>query len=559
MHDTLERASAVIYRTDREGRIVYINRAGLALTGYTRPELLGQLAVDRLHAAPPAHHEAAAALDEHEPATAHADSLRTALSGRGPHRLPALTLWRKNGKAVVVHCHVEPASDGAVVTLQNATEFRSLSTQLEYQATHDALTGLLNRRELLIRLEQSLRRARGGEHDGALLYIDLDQFKVLNNTSGHTAGDELLRQMADLITRQLRQGDVVARLGGDEFAVILHDCPPTEVLQQAEQINGAIGTLRFRWEDKTYTVTASIGVVPLTKESGNVITAMSAADTACNSAKEKGRNRIHVFKQDDTSLIRRQGEMRWVARIHQAVQEGHLSLFGQTITPLDPSLETPGMHLEMLIKMKGEDGELIPPGVFLPAAERYNLSGTIDRWVLQHSFAWISDNHLGRDTLALCAINLSGHSVGEPSFLNYVVSQLKRHELRADRICFEITETVAIANLNQARTMIETLGDMGCRFALDDFGSGMSSFGYLRNLPVDYLKIDGLFVKDIAHDPTDLALVRSINDIAHVMGKRTIAEFVESQEILDHLKHIGVDYAQGNFLAEPVPVAELRI
>jgi two-component system CheB/CheR fusion protein len=241
------------------------------------------------------------------------------------------------------------------------------------------------------------------------------------------------------------------------------------------------------------------------------------------------------------------------------VQEGRFSLFAQTIKPVETAGKDRGAHLEMLIKMQGEGDELIPPGVFLPAAERYNLSGTIDRWVLQHTFSWIADEGLDANRLSLCAINLSGHSVGDPAFLDYVVSQLKRHALPPTLICFEITETVAIANLNQARSMMETLGGMGCRFALDDFGSGMSSFGYLRTLPVDYLKIDGLFVKDIAKDPTDLALVRSINDIAHVMGKRTIAEFVESREILEHLEEMGVDYAQGNFIAEPVPVADLRI
>jgi diguanylate cyclase (GGDEF)-like protein/PAS domain S-box-containing protein len=551
MHDTLERAGIGIFRLDGEGRISYVNQAALRLTGYARPALLGKPAA-RLHRAPG---DSATDLDELT------RELIEALSAGRQYQVMDATLWRADGRPVAVHCRIEPSTYGeSVVTIQDATEHRSLATQLEYQATHDPLTGLFNRRELLIRLEQALHRARSRDLEAGLLYIDVDQFRIINDTSGHAAGDELLRQVSYLMTTYARPGDVVARLGGDEFALILNNCTTGDLLQHAEALRDRFAAFAFRWEDKTYTISTSIGIVPLNRESGNVISVMSAADNACNSAKDKGRNRVHMFKQDDTSLIRRQGEMRWVARIHQAVQEGSLSLFAQPIEPVgDEARSVAGKHLEMLIKMQDGQGGLIPPGVFLPAAERYNLTATIDRWVVQHTFAWIVDEGISPAQLALCAINLSGHSVGDPTFLDYVMAQLRRHALPADRICFEITETVAIANLTQAREMMATLGAMGCRFALDDFGSGMSSFGYLRTLPVDFLKIDGLFVKDIAHDPTDLALVRSINDIAHVMGKRTIAEFVESQAILDHLIEMGVDYAQGNFLAEPVPVAELKI
>ncbi|WP_018954933.1 EAL domain-containing protein [Thioalkalivibrio sulfidiphilus] len=553
MHETLEHTASAILRLDAAGKISYANQAALRLTGHARPELLGHDFTQALLTAPEGRRP-------HGNPSQYLKDCSEALRSRHPRHLQGLTLWRKDARPLEINCQISPGAEGgAILTLEDATEYRSLSTQLQYQVTHDALTGLLNRRELLIRLEQALRQARHGHNTGAMLYIDLDQFKVINDTSGHTAGDELLRQISSLLTGAIRQGDALARLGGDEFAVILNDCPASEIMDTADQLRTHIAEHVFRWEDKTYNVTASIGVVPINRESGNVITVMSAADTACHSAKDKGRNRIHAFKLDDTSMIRRQGEMRWVARIHQAVQEGRFSLFAQTIQPVETAGKERGAHLEMLIKMQGEGDELIPPGVFLPAAERYNLSGTIDRWVLQHTFSWIADAGLDANRLSLCAINLSGHSVGDPAFLDYVVSQLKRHALPPTLICFEITETVAIANLNLARTMMETLGGMGCRFALDDFGSGMSSFGYLRTLPVDYLKIDGLFVKDIAKDTTDLALVRSINDIAHVMGKRTIAEFVESQEILDHLQEMGVDYAQGNFIAEPVPVAQLKI
>jgi diguanylate cyclase (GGDEF)-like protein/PAS domain S-box-containing protein len=551
MLDTLERAGTGIYRLDTKGRITYINRAALRLTGYERPALLGQPAGERLHRPPGG-----------SPRTADEATrdLVEALSRGERHHAPDATLWRRDGRPLAVTCLVEPASRGeTVVTVQDATEQRSLAMQVQYQATHDPLTGLFNRRELLVRLEQMLRRARAEGAEGGLLYLDVDQLRVVNDTSGHHAGDQLLRQIGSLLTALCRPGDVAARLGGDEFAVILSHCPVGELLQRAEALRDGIEGLVFRWEDKTYAVTGSIGIVPLNRESGNVTSVMSAADTACASARDKGRNRVHMYKQDDTSLIRRQGEMRWVTRIHQAVQEGRLSLFAQTIEPLSSvACATPGTHLEMLIKMQDGEGGHIPPGVFLPAAERYNLSATIDRWVVQHAFSWISDHGMAQHELALCTINLSGHSVGDPAFLDYVMSQLRRHALPAGRICFEITETVAVANLGRAREIMETLGAVGCRFALDDFGSGMSSFAYLRTLPAEFLKIDGLFVKDIARDPTDLALVRSINDIAHVMGKRTIAEFVESREILEHLRDMGVDYAQGHFIAEPVAVEALE-
>jgi diguanylate cyclase (GGDEF)-like protein/PAS domain S-box-containing protein len=550
MLDTLERAGTGIYRLDTKGRITYINQAALRLTGYERTALLGQHAAERLHRPPGGSSQTT------DDATS---ELVAALSRGEKHHAMDATLWRRDGRPLAVNCNVAPASRGeTVVTVQNATEQRSLAMQVQYQATHDPLTGLFNRRELLMRLEQMLRRARAEGVEGGLLYIDVDQLRVVNDTSGHHAGDQLLRQIGSLLTAHGRPSDVAARLGGDEFAVILSHCPVGELLQRAEALRDGIEGLVFRWEDKTYAVTGSIGIVPLNRESGNVTSVMSAADTACASARDKGRNRVHMYKQDDTSLMRRQGEMRWVTRIHEAVQEGRLSLFAQTIEPLSSvACATPGAHLEMLIKMQDGEGGHIPPGVFLPAAERYNLSATIDRWVVQHAFSWISDHGMAQHELALCTINLSGHSVGDPAFLDYVMSQLKRHALPAGRICFEITETVAVANLLQAREVMETLGAVGCRFALDDFGSGMSSFAYLRTLPAEFLKIDGLFVKDIARDATDLALVRSINDIAHVMGKRTIAEFVESREILAHLRDMGVDYAQGNFLAEPVAVEAL--
>jgi diguanylate cyclase (GGDEF)-like protein/PAS domain S-box-containing protein len=552
MLDTLERAGTGIYRLDTRGRITYINHAALRLTGYERTALLGQHAAEHLHRPPDG---------SSQPTDDATRELVAALSRGEKHHAMDATLWRRDGRPLAVNCNVAPASKGeTVVTVQDATEQRSLAMQVQYQATHDPLTALLNRRVLLVRLEEMLHRARTEGVEGGLLHIDVDRFRVINDTSGHRAGDQLLRQIGSLLTLHGRPGDVAARLGGDEFAVMLSDCAVGELLRRAEELRDRIEDLVFRWEDKTYSVTTSIGIVPLSRESGNVISVMSAADTACASARDKGRNRVHMFKQDDTSLIRRQGGMRWMTRIQEAVQEDRLSLFAQTIEPLGGEARAAsGIHLEMLIKMQDGTGGHIPSGAFLPAAEQYNLAGTIDRWVVQHAFSWLSDHGMGQHELALCAINLSSHSVGDPAFREYVVSQLKRHALPGRLICFEITETIAVANLGRAREIMETLGAVGCRFALDDFGSGMSSFAHLRTLPAEFVKIDGLFIKDIALDPTDLALVRSINDIAHVMGKRTIAECVESREILDHLREMGVDYAQGHFIAEPVAVEALKM
>lgn len=428
---------------------------------------------------------------------------------------------------------------------------------MRYLATHDPLTGLVNRREFENRLQAALKRARSRNNQYAVLYLDLDQFKVVNDTSGHFAGDELLRQLSALLASRIRETDTLARLGGDEFGVLLENCPLENARRVAEELRRTVTDFHFVWQEKGFTVGVSIGLVPITDNSLNLEQILSVADAACFVAKDKGRNRVHVHQSGDIALAQHQGEMEWVSRIHKAFTESQLRLYFQPIIPIAGSEN--GLHFELLVRMQGADNVLIPPMAFIPAAERYGMMPSIDRWVIQTAFLAF-DHRLRRGQLKdihACAINLSATSLNDEGFLDFVREQFVVFNVSPQTICFEVTETAAIANLVQARHFIKELKTLGCRFALDDFGSGMSSFTYLKNLEVDYLKIDGSFVHDMARDPIDRAMVHAINDIGHVMGIKTIAEFVESEDILKHLKEIGVDYAQGYGVAKPVPLEEM--
>jgi len=462
---------------------------------------------------------------------------------------------------VIVSVPIPEREDGfrsVPVSILDVTERKRAEQMLSFQATHDALTGLVNRSEFERRLARMLETTRTSQDTHALCYLDLDQFKVINDTCGHMAGDELLRQLGRLLSVAVRKRDTLARLGGDEFGVLMEHCTLTQALRVANELRSTVTEFHFVWDRQIFRIGVSIGLVPITETSESVANLLSTADSACYVAKEEGRNRVHVHQLGDTELARRQGEMRWVARIDQALEDQRLQLWSQPIVPVMTG-SGEGEHFELLLRLVDEQGKIIPPGAFLPAAERYGLSTKLDRWVVGAAFDWLNRNPKLLERLHLCCINLSGTSLADEDFLKFMQERLEQSKIPPQKICFELTETAAISNLSRAMTFMGILKARGCLFALDDFGSGLSSFAYLKTLPVDYLKIDGAFVKDIVNDEVSLAMVRSINDVGKVMGKRTIAELVENDAILEKLREIGVDCAQGYGISRPAPILETAL
>ena len=526
--------------------LISVNRFGASRLGYEVDELLGaemamlHLDTDR--------ELAAKAID----GCLRNPGVPNSWEVRMRHKDNSISWVRATGKAVVS----KDDSANVLVVCEDITEARRLSKQLSYDASHDALTGLFNRREFEIRLQRALETAQAENVEHAVCYLDLDQFKIVNDSCGHVAGDELLRQLAAALKTCVRSGDCLARLGGDEFGVLLENCPLKFAVRVAHSLLRTVRDFQFVWDNKSFPIGVSIGLVPVDNRSETINDLLMAADSACYAAKDHGRNRIHVYQQDDKELAERHGEMQWVIRIKRALEQDRLLLYAQTIAPVQEGIEQ-GKHYEVLVRMADEDGRVVPPGAFLPAAERYNMSTSIDRWVLRTILNWLGHHSDHLDKLFMCSINLSGLSLGDETFLSDIMSDIPKSSVPPEKICFEITETAAISNLQVAIHFIQSLKDLGCNFALDDFGSGLSSFAYLRNLPVDYLKIDGMFVKNIAEDSIDLAMVKSINEVGHVMGKKTIAEFVEDEAILEKLVEIGVDYAQGYGIGKPGPIGEM--
>ncbi|NEV60630.1 EAL domain-containing protein [Thiorhodococcus minor] len=463
--------------------------------------------------------------------------------------------WRWVRDSVRLVCDAAGRPIELVGSWLDNTEAHLLSEQLKLQASLDDLTGLLNRRAFEQRLGLALASARREGFQHALCYLDLDQFKVINDTCGHIAGDSVLRQLARVLEGRIRQQDTLARLGGDEFGLLMERCSADGAIRVAEGLCKAVSDFRFVWGDKGFRVGVSVGLVMIDAEVTGMNAALSAADNACYAAKDAGRNRIHVYTEDDTELARRHGEMQWVSRITEALEQDRFGLSFQPIMPLSGDSE--GHHYELLLRMRDKCGDMVMPGAFFPAAERYHLACRLDQWVLDRAITWLSENPAHLAELTLCSINLSGHSLGDPRLLGWLVERLEAHEGLTSKLCFEVTETAAISNMYSAVNFIRALRDMGCRFALDDFGSGLSSFAYLKTLPVDFIKIDGIFVEDIAVNPVAYAMVRSINEIGQVMGIKTVAEFVESDESLARVRDIGIDFAQGYGIGAPRPIEEL--
>lgn len=454
---------------------------------------------------------------------------------------------------------IEPdGSHNILFVCEDITEAHTLTEQLSYQASHDALTGLVNRREFEHRVGLALEKSRTIELQHALFFIDLDQFKVINDTCGHLAGDQLLRELSAVLNPLIRQCDTLARLGGDEFGVLLENCALSKASSVADLILKKINDFQFNWEQTSFTIGASIGVVPVTQHTSSITILMTDADAACYIAKGQGRNCIHMYSPGDEKIASHHGEMNWVTRIQDALKNDKFMLAAQTIAPLRGNKSADHAHYEILIRMIDDDGSLIPPDNFLGVAERYNLSPAIDRWVIRNTFEWLRQHPEHLETLELCSINLSGNTLSDDSFSEYLLQQFKIYEIPSEKICFEITETAAIANLEVAQRFIHSFRDnLNCKFSLDDFGSGLSSFAYLRTMPVDFLKIDGVFVRDITLDPINLAMIKSINEIGKIMGKRTIAEFVENENTLKQLQLIGIDYAQGYYISKPIALNEM--
>jgi len=549
LHVTLESIGDAVITTNTRYEVEYINPIGEGITGWSTAEAKGRELKEVLRL-----------VDEEggKPVGLPLDKwVKEGVRAALPE--PAILCDKAGNGKSAIELNGAPIRDsenrvvGAVLVFHDVTKLRSLAKQLAYQATHDALTGLINRLEFDSRVQGALHSAQDKAISHALCYLDLDQFKVVNDTSGHHAGDELLKQITTLMRNQLRQSDTLARLGGDEFGLLLSGCDLERAEAIAEKVRAAVEAYRFVWEDNVYRVGASIGVVAINQSSGSLTELLSAADSACYVAKEHGRNRVHVYQQNDEAVAEHHGKMQWIQRIQSALEHDRFELHFQPITSLGEA-EDEGRHGEVLLRMIDEAAagtRLIPPSAFIPAAERYHLMPQIDQWVIRHTLEALAIDQGETADIDICAINLSGQSLGDMKLYDFIIEVLEETGVAPQQICFEITESAVVANIDVAKVFISKLHEYGCRFALDDFGSGLSSFEYLKELPVDYIKLDGSLIRDISKNHVSLAMARAINYITHVMGMKSIAEFVEDEPTVEALKSISVNYAQGYWLGKP--------
>ena len=549
---TLQSIGDAVITTDAAGRIEYLNPVAEGLTGWSCAQARGK-----------ALHEVFNILDEVTREPLEDPASRALREGRVIGVADLSVLSNRRGQEIAIQSSAAPIRDrsgrviGAVMVFHDVSKERRLRRALAYQASHDALTGLINRREFERRLNEALLAVRAEESTThVLLYLDLDQFKLVNDTCGHQAGDRLLKQITGVLQTRIRARDTIARLGGDEFGLLLQDCTAERAAQIADDLRQAIREYRFVWQDGAMNVGASIGIVEINSGSESVASVLSAADVACYAAKDSGRNRVHMYQYG--AAPERHREMQWVARLTRACEENRLELCYQRIVPIGTNRDTRG-HYELLVRMRGENGELILPAEFIPAAERYNVMPMIDRWVVSQALGALAHYRTDgdpRDGYTL-SINLSGTSLNDDRFLEFLINELQTYDLSPGAICFEITETAAISNLPNVVHFMREFRARGCQFSLDDFGAGLSSFMYLKNLPVDYLKIDGQFVQNMTTDHVDRSMVEAIAQVGRAMGIKTIAERVESAEVLACLAEIGVEYAQGFYVAIPESVESL--
>ena len=548
---TLQSIGDAVITTNAEGKIDYLNPVAAKITGWKFEEAKGLLLSEVFQT-----------INEitHEPA----ENLVTQVlqEGKVVEVADHILLIARNGHEYAIDESAAPIRDydgqiiGTVLVFRDVTKPRNLARQLSWQASHDELTKLINRRGFEEKLIEAIADAKDKKQQHMLCYLDLDQFKIVNDTCGHIAGDELLRQISGLLHDSVRSTDTLARLGGDEFGIILNQCPLEAAKNITENIRQVIQNFRFVWQDKTFTVGISIGLVPIDIDSDNWNSLLSAADAACYVAKDRGRNRVHLSQVDDLQLVQKREERQWITRIDKALEENRFCLYYQAITSINKLTHSDEEHYEILLRMIDESGEIVSPMAFIPTAERYNLMPELDRWVIRNFFASYQDystNNLRHNTSNNClyTINLSGTSINDKQFIDFLKEQFTLYQISPEIVCFEISENVAITNLNKTLQFIQELRKLGCRFALDDFGSGMSSFAYLHNLPIDYLKIDSHFIKNITTNSINDAMVECINRIGHVIGIKTIAKFVENEAILTKLQELGVDYVQGYGIAQP--------
>jgi diguanylate cyclase (GGDEF)-like protein/PAS domain S-box-containing protein len=544
----LDSLAEAIITTDKDGRITYMNPAAEQLTGTAADGAAGRLL-----------EEIVSLVDETDRRLL-SDPVHQALTSGAAVNLSrrALMLARGNGSERSIELSASPIRNsareltGAVVMLHDVTEMRGLTRQMSYQAAHDALTGLVNRREFERRLEEAIESGHRGDGQHVLAYLDLDRFKLVNDTSGHLAGDSMLREVAKLLRDAVRDSDTVGRLGGDEFGILLVGCPLDKARQIADDVTRAVGDHRFVWRDKIFNIGASIGLVEISRESGTLEELLAAADTACYVAKKQGTGRVVVYSARDEALARHTGEIQWLQRLQAALKENRFHLYQQVIVPAHG--EDGGPAMEVLVRLQDESGHDLAPAEFMRAAERYRLMGLVDRWVVQTTLS-----ALGRGAIAVppqhsVAINISGQTLGDVQFLEFVVECLDSTGVTPGQVCFEIAESAVIANLDHARRFVGVLHGMGCQFALDDFGSGVGSFSNLKTLPLDYLKIDGSFIRNLARDTVNQAMVTAMIKLARTLNFKVIAEQVEDSAAEEAARRMGVDYLQGYAIGRPQPL-----
>jgi diguanylate cyclase (GGDEF)-like protein/PAS domain S-box-containing protein len=541
-----------IVTTDLDGRLVYLNPAAERLLGIGRAQAMGRPL-----------EEVFGLVDENDRKLL-SDPVREAVGGADgiPHNLSrrAVLLGRASGEERAIELAASPLRDeagelvGAVILMHDVTELRGLHRQMSYQATHDALTGLVNRREFEHRLAESAEAARRGDGSHMLCYLDLDRFKIVNDTSGHLAGDSMLREVAKLLREAVRDSDTVARLGGDEFGMLLVGCPLDKARQIADDVCRSIAAYRFVWHDRVFNIGVSIGLIEISREAGTVEQLLAAADSACYTAKKEGAGRVAVYSARDEALARSTGEIEWLQKLQSALKEERFLLYYQPIVSAYGA-ETVGPSMEVLLRMLDETGAEIAPLEFVAAAERYRLMASVDRWVVQTTLGALARNAFQLAPDRSVAINISGQTLGDPLFLEFVVECLDRTGVDPDQVCFEITESAVISNMDFARRFVGVLHGMGCKFTIDDFGSGVASFSSLKNLPLDYLKLDGSFMRNLAKDSVSQTMVTAMIKLARTLNFKIIAEQVEDSAALDVARRMGVDFVQGFVIARPAKLA----